>query len=34
MARLMRVEPSALHAHGEPGLVDVDLAEPHAPGPG
>jgi hypothetical protein len=23
----MRVEPSPLHAHGEPGLGDVDLTE-------
>jgi RND superfamily putative drug exporter len=33
LARLMRVEPSPLHEHGEPGLVDVDLTEPHAPTP-
>jgi putative drug exporter of the RND superfamily len=30
VAKIMRVEPSPLHAHGEPGLVDVDLTEPHA----
>ncbi len=33
IAKVMRVEPSPLHAHGEPGLVDVDLTEPHVPGP-
>ncbi|HEX3221141.1 MAG TPA: MMPL family transporter [Nocardioides sp.] len=33
MARIMRVEPSPLHAHGEPGLVDVDLTETHVAGP-
>jgi RND superfamily putative drug exporter len=30
-ARIMRVEPSRLHEHGEPGLVDVDLTEPSVP---
>ncbi len=30
-ARIMRVEPSRLHEHGEPGLVDVDLTEPRVP---
>jgi RND superfamily putative drug exporter len=29
IAKVMRVEPSPLHAHGEPGLIDVDLTEPH-----
>ena len=28
IAKVLRVEPSPLHAHGEPGLVDVDLTEP------
>jgi RND superfamily putative drug exporter len=28
IAKIMRVEPSPLHEHGEPGLVDVDLTEP------
>ncbi|HEY7042622.1 MAG TPA: MMPL family transporter [Nocardioidaceae bacterium] len=31
IARILRVEPSPLHEHGEPGLVDVDLSEPHVP---
>jgi putative drug exporter of the RND superfamily len=31
IARIIRVEPSPLHAHGEPGLVDVDLSEPQVP---
>jgi putative drug exporter of the RND superfamily len=30
LAKIMRVEPSPLHEHGEPGLVDVDLTEPQA----
>jgi hypothetical protein len=29
----MRVEPSRLHEHGEPGLVDVDLTEPQVLSP-
>ena len=33
IAKVMRVEPSPLHAHGEPGLVEVDLTEPHVPSP-
>ncbi len=33
IAKIMRVEPSPLHAHGEPGLIDVDLTEPHVPSP-
>ncbi len=33
IAKILRVEASPLHAHGEPGLVDVDLTEPHAPSP-
>ena len=32
-ATIMRVEPSPLHAHGEPGLIDVDLTEPLVPSP-
>ena len=31
IARIMRVQPSKLHAHGEPGLDDVDLTEPQVP---
>ncbi len=31
IARIMRVEPSPLHAHGEPGLGDVDLTETLVP---
>src|SRR4051812_30576713 len=30
IAKIMQVEASPLHAHGEPGLIDVDLTEPHA----
>jgi RND superfamily putative drug exporter len=30
-AVIMRVEPSPLHEHGEPGVVDVDLTEPRVP---
>ena len=33
IAKIMRVESSPLHEHGEPGLVDVDLAEPHVLSP-
>ena len=33
IATIIRVEPSPLHAHGEPGLVEVDLTEPHVPSP-
>jgi RND superfamily putative drug exporter len=29
LATVLRVEPSPLHAHGEPGLADVDLRERH-----
>jgi RND superfamily putative drug exporter len=29
IAKILRVDPSPLHEHGEPGLVDVDLTEPH-----
>ena len=32
IAKLARVEPSPLHEHGEPGLVDVDLTEPEPSG--
>jgi RND superfamily putative drug exporter len=31
IARILRVPPSRLHAHGEPGLDDVDLTEPQVP---
>ena len=31
IARILRVKPSKLHAHGEPGLDDVDLTEPQVP---
>ena len=33
IAKIMRVEPSPLHEHGEPGLIDVDLTEPHVLSP-
>jgi RND superfamily putative drug exporter len=33
IAKIMRVEASPLHAHGEPGLTDVDLTEPSTPLP-
>jgi RND superfamily putative drug exporter len=32
IARIMRVEPSPLHEHGEPGLLDVDMSEPEVSG--